>query len=638
MQFSLRPWKMLIMHPTTADIFGSQVEPQPTEEEESPNAADANNAQETSSQRRTWRAAEDIRAPAGAKSQKDGADNVADLMRQDSSVGSPAPTTSSSPTLSDIKSRLARLKSRGSPLRLDPATMPVAGKSSDPELSLIIERLERVKASSAAAVAQVAGDSAAITTCYSPSHDKGAHPCYSPSCRSRLAQHQQEQQQQQESVSAAENQPPPTVEHLPDATPQVEPPARSETPPQSRDAALLAAVARLDQRMNLSPSLLASPWQPPTERFEAQSARRQLHMQENDQDASTQQHETMPPLAVFMQRTVFAPLQEQINRVSLATVAYFMDDLHLKDHLTAMHRYILLQCGEFGESLTSLLFAALSTERGLASNVASTEMLRNAFALSMQDSDPLCELVSFALVSTPANPFQPDSLTALDFLTLHYKAPWPVSIVIDPSSQAKYDQIWRFLLRVKRVAWSLQNIWSRLSAEDRPRDGASFARYRQVQLFRHEMARFSTAILNYVSHEILNVSWKELETLLSNAPNLEALIKAHHTYLDSVILRSLLHPKAKPVQQILEGIFAQILTFHAQMQVTSQLWESPLAFESVRQVHKTFREYLVFLQNVTAKLIARGYQRHLRVFLMHLNYNGFYGPTDIMIETTVPDE
>ncbi len=58
-------------------------------------------------------------------------------------------------------------------------------------------------------------------------------------------------------------------------------------------------------------------------------------------------------------------------------------------------------------------------------------------------------------------------MSALDCLELTYHVAWPLNVVVTDSSLRKYNSIFSFALKLRRVVWSLNDVAHRLK-----RDGA----------------------------------------------------------------------------------------------------------------------------------------------------------------------
>lgn len=56
----------------------------------------------------------------------------------------------------------------------------------------------------------------------------------------------------------------------------------------------------------------------------------------------------------------------------------------------------------------------------------------------------------------------------LDCLSLTYKVDWPVNVLLPSEAVSKYDQVFKFVIKLNRVSWVLKRMfWVRLSFHQR---------------------------------------------------------------------------------------------------------------------------------------------------------------------------
>ena len=84
-----------------------------------------------------------------------------------------------------------------------------------------------------------------------------------------------------------------------------------------------------------------------------------------------------------MQISLVGPVTAQCRAVNAAAVSLFLTHLALPDHLSALRRYLLLQCGEFAQALGDALFGLLSDPARTA-RCAPAALLRDALVASKQ--------------------------------------------------------------------------------------------------------------------------------------------------------------------------------------------------------------------------------------------------------------
>ncbi|KAM4572504.1 gamma-tubulin complex component 6 isoform 1-T2 [Odontesthes bonariensis] len=347
-------------------------------------------------------------------------------------------------------------------------------------------------------------------------------------------------------------------------------------------------------------------------------------------DTTAVQLSEMVSLPVLIKHSVTAPLTTHVSLVNKAVVDYFFVELGVERHFEALRHFLLMEDGEFAQSLSDLLFEKMGsgqTPGELLTPLVLNSILSKALQYSLHGDSPLAASFTFALRFLPEtfHPHAPDSLNCLE---LRYKVDWPLNIIITDSCMNKYNRLFSFLLQLKHMVWSLRDVWFHLKRTALVKGAGRSVQFRQLQLYRHEMQHFVKVIQGYIANQILQVSWSEFTAKLAAASDLDAIHRTHADYLNRAIFRGLLTEKAAPVMNIIHSIFSLILKFRAQL--IAQPWDSQQgeavhpSFVSMQQSYNTFKYYSHFLFKVVTKLVNRGYQPHLEDFLLRINFNNYY--------------
>ncbi|XP_056137900.1 gamma-tubulin complex component 6 [Lampris incognitus] len=347
-------------------------------------------------------------------------------------------------------------------------------------------------------------------------------------------------------------------------------------------------------------------------------------------DTTTVQLSEMVSLPVLMKHSVTTPLITHVSLVNKAVVDYFFVELGVERHFEALRHFLLMEDGEFAQSLSDLLFEKLGsgqTPGELLTPLVLNSILSKALQYSLHGDSTLAANFTFALRFLPDtfHPHAPDSLNCLE---LRYKVDWPLNIIITDSCMNKYNRLFSFLLQLKHMVWSLRDVWFHLKRTALVKGAGRSVQFRQLQLYRHEMQHFVKVIQGYIANQILQVSWSEFTAKLATASDLDAIHRMHADYLNRAIFRGLLTEKAAPVMNIIHSIFSLILKFRAQL--IAQPWDSQQgeavhpSFIAMQQSYNTFKYYSHFLFKVVTKLVNRGYQPHLEDFLLRINFNNYY--------------
>ncbi|XP_041794369.1 gamma-tubulin complex component 6 isoform X2 [Chelmon rostratus] len=347
-------------------------------------------------------------------------------------------------------------------------------------------------------------------------------------------------------------------------------------------------------------------------------------------DTTAVQLSEMVSLPVLIKHSVTTPLITHVSLVNKAVVDYFFVELGVERHFEALRHFLLMEDGEFAQSLSDLLFEKLGsgqTPGELLTPLVLNSILSKALQYSLHGDTPLAGNFTFALRFLPEtfHPHAPDSLNCLE---LRYKVDWPLNIIITDSCMNKYNRLFSFLLQLKHMVWSLREVWFHLKRTALVKGAGRSVQFRQLQLYRHEMQHFVKVIQGYIANQILQVSWSEFTAKLATANDLDAIHRTHADYLNRAIFRGLLTEKAAPVMNIIHSIFSLILKFRAQL--IAQPWDSQQgeavhpSFIAMQQSYNTFKYYSHFLFKVVTKLVNRGYQPHLEDFLLRINFNNYY--------------
>ncbi|OPJ78839.1 gamma-tubulin complex component 6 [Patagioenas fasciata monilis] len=337
-------------------------------------------------------------------------------------------------------------------------------------------------------------------------------------------------------------------------------------------------------------------------------------------------------LPVLMKRSITAPLVSHVSLVNKAIVDYYFVELNVEKHFEALRHFLLMEDGEFAQSLSDLLFEKLGsgqTPGELLNPLVLNSILNKALQYSLHGDTQLASNLSFALKYLP-EVFKPNAPDALSCLELRYKVDWPLNIVITESCMNKYNKIFSFLLQLKHMVWTLKDVWFHLKRTALVSRASNSVQFRQLQLYKHEMQHFVKVIQGYIANQILHVTWCEFGNKLSSVGNLEEIHRTHAEYLNKAIFRGLLTEKAAPVMNIIHSIFSLILKFRSQL--ISQSWSFDSGkqmavhpnFALMQQSYNTFKYYSHFLFKVVTKLVNRGYQPHLEDFLLRINFNNYY--------------
>ena len=316
-----------------------------------------------------------------------------------------------------------------------------------------------------------------------------------------------------------------------------------------------------------------------------------------------------PPLSLAP-LLCFSPIMSvQARLLNLACLRLLFEEHSLRSHLRLQHRFQLFGDGVFRSRLSHALFdlelgsaerrkghtragkmglklgsrdswPPASSELRLALMGILSESYKSIHvdgrSLGLKSGD-LPGGLSFAIRDISDEEIQkcmnPNSVEALDFLRLQYKAPAPLDSVITAQCLDKYDIIFKLLLRMTRMLFVVNQL---------SRSGKSRARFSQSSIsidirFRFEAQHFVSAICEYYFNVAVSSIWNQFEDELvhleqqiqkddtayeiSSLIGIHELRKRHEQVLDDMMFALLLQKRHEQVMKHLEEILGSILLF-----------------------------------------------------------------------------
>ncbi|XP_045477666.1 gamma-tubulin complex component 6 [Harmonia axyridis] len=338
-------------------------------------------------------------------------------------------------------------------------------------------------------------------------------------------------------------------------------------------------------------------------------------------------------LKMFLSQSLSFSLVVQLKLVSSELLNYFIEDLKYLQHLKNLKSYFFLQNGEFAKTITDILFQKLYNVK-FPIELINCRVLSYIIHGSLEDSNKTdgFENLSFKINNLPEC-FNLCDIDVLNCLSLTYKLDWPMNILLPCDAIAKYNEVFKFLLKINRMNWILKKMFMNLrmlAKETGTKEQYLMIsiHYRRIHLFRHVMMHFIQSLQNYITGEIFQTQWSFLEENLESVTNLDELYDMHTHYLKNILFMCLLNQRSAPLKKVLDKIFTVILKFYDILR--SKKWECKEgtfkhpSFKKLETIYENFNELVIYLFKVGKKVVKNGYQPQFKHFLDSLNTNGFY--------------
>lgn len=296
-------------------------------------------------------------------------------------------------------------------------------------------------------------------------------------------------------------------------------------------------------------------------------------------------------------------------------------DYRLLEYLQAMRNYFLLEAGDtMYDFYTAIFDKVLEKESWQQPSFLNVQLQEAVGQCRPEDSS---RLSIFLETIDPTRKKQP--VNNLDVLTLSYKVPWPVDIVISSECQKIYNQVFLLLLQIKWAKYSLDTLrFSDLTVATKRSEGgmpeevtAKESINQQIHrmfLLRVKLMHFVNSLHNYIMTRILHSTGLEFQHQVQEAKDLDQLIKIHYRYLSTIHDRCLLREKVSFVKEAIMKVLNLVLIFSDRWQAGFGAWE----IESIDKMESDFKNCHMFLVTILNKAVCRGSFPHLESLALSL--------------------
>ncbi|XP_049638624.1 gamma-tubulin complex component 5 [Suncus etruscus] len=305
-------------------------------------------------------------------------------------------------------------------------------------------------------------------------------------------------------------------------------------------------------------------------------------------------------------------------------------DYRLIEYLQAMRNFFLMEGGDtMYDFYTSIFDKIREKETWQNASFLNVQLQEAVGQRYPEDSSRLS--IAFENVDTAKKKLP---VHILDGLTLSYKVPWPVDIVISLECQKIYNQVFLLLLQIKWAKYSLDVLLfgEKAGAAERPsaREGPTSQqdtaaplgpqkepvrqRVHRLFLLRVKLMHFVNSLHNYIMTRILHSTGLEFQHQVEEAKDLDQLIKIHYRYLSTIHDRCLLREKVSFVQEAIMKVLNLALIFAEGWQAGLGTWQ----MESIEKMESDFKNCHMFLVTILNKAVCRGSFPHLESLAVSL--------------------
>ncbi|XP_067665574.1 gamma-tubulin complex component 5-like isoform X2 [Haliotis asinina] len=323
--------------------------------------------------------------------------------------------------------------------------------------------------------------------------------------------------------------------------------------------------------------------------------------------------ENLQPVEMLLQECLYPHILDRYHVVCSELVRILKEKYCLMDFLTAMRKFFLMEAGDTMFNFYADIFDRMKNmEQWRDLSVLNLVLHEAMYTLYPDEINRL----SVTLETPSTQEKFPISVT--DCIKLSYAVPWPVDLVITSRSQDIYNQIFSFLLQVKRAKYCLEQLrFFDLKKEDilksihlsqyEEEDTTRNTRIHRMQLLRFRLLYFVNSLHNYIMTRILQSTGLEFQSDIEASVDLDQIIAAHNSYVSKIHERCLLHPKVAFLREAVLKVLNLILSFH-------KIWDQgvdEISMKIIEDMELEFSRCIQFLASFLNNVIKRGSFPHL---------------------------
>ena len=319
-------------------------------------------------------------------------------------------------------------------------------------------------------------------------------------------------------------------------------------------------------------------------------------------DPTFDDYDFATPLSLVPSLHFKAVIETQAGLVNQACLRLIFREYALRSHMSLQNRFYLLADGVFSSQLAHALFDAgpppterrkghqrygfsglrlghrdtwppASSELRLALNGILTESFKSASGLPKLDTyDEVPGNLSFSVRTMSEEALQrcmdPNNIEALDFLTIRYHVPKPLQTIFTDSASAKYDLVFKQLLRCQRMLHTVKQLCHPGGIRGKVASNGNL----HARRFRIEAHHFVSSICAYFHDRIEDEKGLLHSQLIDVERHLDTytfrrdespktLRDFHERILDRILSALFLGKRQTQVLRLLEDIFSLSLVF-----------------------------------------------------------------------------
>ncbi|XP_064652769.1 gamma-tubulin complex component 5-like [Lineus longissimus] len=330
---------------------------------------------------------------------------------------------------------------------------------------------------------------------------------------------------------------------------------------------------------------------------------------------------SLVPIQLILKQCLYPHITSRYEYISSQLLQILWNDYQLADYLAAMRHFFLMEAGDTMYDFSREIFEKLRLHEPWNDTTFLNWALHGALQVHFpREIDRLLVHIE----EVPITPRTSYPIYALNSLRLYYKVPWPVSLIIDSRCQRVYNQIFTFVMQIKRAKYSLEQLsfadLEKVETYEQKKDvdETFFSIYQteevyksslvhRMHIFKLRLLHFVNSLENYIMTRILHSTGLEFQREIREAKDLDQVLQAHNSYVNKIFEMCLLPKRVQHLKDAIMKVLSLSLTFQAK-------WDAgvvSLTLKELSDMEKNFSKCIHFLASFLVNVSKRGTFPHL---------------------------
>lgn len=310
------------------------------------------------------------------------------------------------------------------------------------------------------------------------------------------------------------------------------------------------------------------------------------------------------PVKQVLEANLLRLVEEKWKAASSMVKPIFQHEFNLSVHFQIIRGIFLMEAGDIMHEFYTSLFQQLQTCE--ASSCSLTVLLESCVDQQYPEFSS-----RFSVVVDNNLRYATSVQEAISNIKLRYSVQWPLSLILNERSMEYYNTVFQFLLKIQWALFSLQKLrFSDLEQREnksKPLNKRVRDRMHRLHCLRFWLLHSVSSVRGYLMGQALHLLSSELEQTIEQAHDLDALVKAHDVYIQTVYEHCLLSDDSHIIRNsVLKMIWVALRLCEA--------WEAGAVFvleTRLKELEELYSKCYVFLAIVLSNWVDNDTMSHL---------------------------